>query len=104
MNNDMNTNEIRQLLNRSAGQLSEPTLASLRKAREQAMLRHDPDALGRWAAWAGHVRHSPAAWVATLMITFSLVGGGVYYWEVHDNSDVDLAILTDDLPANVYVN
>jgi Protein of unknown function (DUF3619) len=103
MNNHMNTNEIRQLLNRSAGQLSPDTLASLRKAREQAMHRHDPDAHARWM-WVGNWRHSPAAWVATLVITLSLVGGGVYYWEAHDNSDVDLAILTDDLPANLYVN
>ncbi len=103
MNNYMNTNEIRQLLNRSAGQLDPTTLASLRKAREQAMLRHDPEALGRWA-WVGNWKHSPAAWVATLLLTLSLVGGGVYYWEVRDNSDVDLAILTDDLPASLYVN
>ncbi len=103
MNNDMNTNEIRQLLNRSAAQLPTETLASLRKAREHAMLRHDPEAHARWA-WAGNWRHSPAAWVATLAITLSLLGGGVYYWQAHDNSDVDLAILTDDLPADLYVN
>ncbi len=103
MNNHMNTNEIRQLLNRSAGQLEQNTLAGLRKAREQAMLRHDPGAQGRWA-WVGNWKHSPAAWVATLLLTLSLVGGGAYYWEMHDNSDVDLAILTDDLPANLYVN
>lgn len=103
MNNDMNTNEIRQLLNRSAGQLQPDTVARLRQAREQAMLRHDPDAHARWT-WVTNWRHSPAAWVATLLLTVSLVGGGAYYWEARDNSDVDLAILTDDLPANLYVN
>lgn len=103
MNNAMNTNDIRQLLNRSAGQLDPDTLARLRKAREQAMLRHDPEARGHWA-WVGNWRHAPAAWVATLLVTLSLVGGGIYYWEMHDNSDVDLAILTDDLPASLYVN
>ncbi len=103
MNTHMNTNEIRQLLNRSAGQLDQTTLAGLRKAREQAMRRHDPEAQGRWG-WVGNWRHSPVAIAATLLLTLSLVGGGVYYWEARDNSDVDLAILTDDLPANLYVN
>ena len=35
MNNDMNTNEIRQLLNRSAAQLPTETLASLRKGHDR---------------------------------------------------------------------
>lgn len=104
MTNNLNTNDIRQLLNRSAGQLDPDTQNRLREARSAAMLRHNPAARGHHE-WAGKLRHSPAAWVATLLLTISLVSGGLYYWQTsHDNADVDLAILTDDLPANVFVN
>ena len=103
MTNRLRTNDIRQLLGQSAAQLPPDTLDKLREARRAAMAHHDPEAQGRWE-WANNWRHSPAAWVATVLLTLSLVGGGLYYWQAHDNSDVDLAILTDDLPANVFVN
>lgn len=104
MTNNLNTNDIRQLLNQSTRQLGPSAEARLREARNTAMLRHNPDAQGR-SRWAGNARHSTAAWVATLLITISLVGGSLYYWQAqHDNSEVDLAILTGDLPAQVFVN
>jgi hypothetical protein len=104
MNNYLNIEAIRQLLNRSAGQLDQPTLASLRKARERALLRHAPE--GEHAIWQlGVRRHAAATWFATLLLVIGLFGGVTYYWQqTQDNSEIDLAILTDDLPIDVYVD
>ena len=105
MNEYLNTDTVRQLLNRSAGQLDQPTLDCLRKAREQALLRHAPDK--KRARWAdairfGAKRHAVLTAFASLVLTISLAGGVAYYWS--DTSDLDIAILTDDVPVDVYAN
>lgn len=103
MTENLNIDAIRQLLNRSQAQLSEPTLAGLRNAREQALLRHAAGAHARWDF--SPRRHAAATWIATLLLLVSLFGGITYYWQqTHDNSDIDLAILTDDMPVDVYVD
>ncbi len=101
MNNYLNTDTIRQLLNRSAGQLPPSTLAGLRTAREQAIARHAP---GRTShSWLTTRSRRMAAAFATVLVTVSLFGGIAYYWQQQD-SDVDLAILTDEMPVDVYAN
>ena len=104
MNENLNLDAIRQLLNRSLGQLDQPTLASLRKAREQTLLHHAHS--GGHARWKlGARRNAAVTWFATLLLVVSLFGGVTYYWQqTHDNSDIDLAILTDDMPIDVYVD
>lgn len=99
MNNYLNVDEIRQLLNRSAGQLPPKTLARLSAAREQALLRHAPESTS--SGWMGNRRRMAAAF-ATVLVTVSLFGGIAYYWQQQD--DVDLAILTDEMPVDVYAN
>ncbi len=101
MNNYLNTDTIRQLLNRSAGQLAPPTLTGLRAAREQALLRHAPEKTSR--GWMDNRKRRMAAAFATLLVTVSLFGGLAYYWQQQD-SDVDMAILTDEMPVDVYAN
>lgn len=103
MNEHLNLDATRQLLNRSLGQLDPTTLAALRKAREQALLRHAPG--GARGGWMLGARRHAAALVATLFVVIGAAGGATYYWQqLRDNSETDLAILTDDLPADVYVN
>ncbi len=103
MTEKLNIEAIRQLLNRSQAQLDDATLACLRKAREQALLRHAPGVHTHWR-WA-EMRHPAATWFATLLLAICLFGGVTYYWQqTHDNSEIDLAILTDDMPVDVYVN
>ncbi len=99
MNNYLNMDEIRQLLNRSAGQLPSKTLARLSAAREQALLRHAPESTS--SGWMNNRRRMAAAF-ATVLVTVSLFGGIAYYWQQQD--DVDLAILTDEMPVDVYAN
>jgi hypothetical protein len=105
MNNNLNTDAVRQLLNRSASELDQPVLDRLRQAREQALLRHDPGK--RHAHWADTLRygirhHAVATVFATLVLTITVAGGLDYYWS--DTSDVDIAILTDEMPVYVYID
>ncbi len=112
MNNKLNTESIRQLLNRSSSQLGQPTLARLRDVRMQALARYDARSTAPAFAWAGalngygHGSHrSHYYWAAAVLFVALLFSGATYWQHVteHDNSDVDIAILTGDLPIDVYV-
>jgi len=105
MNDNLDTEKVRQLLNQASSGLDQPTVDRLRQAREQALLRYNPDK--RHAHWADTLRnglrhHVAAAAFATLLLTVTLAGGLNYYWT--DTSDVDIAILTGDMPVYVLVN
>ncbi len=103
MNEYLDIENTRQLLNRSLGQLDQSTVAALREARERALSRHAAHERAQWGF--GSVRRPAATWLATLLIVAGVFGGMAYYWQqTHDNSETDLAILTDDMPADVYVN
>ena len=115
MNRQLNLEQIRQLLNRSTAQIDATTLASLRETRIQALERHS----ARHAhalAFSGHsktgpghmprMHHKPYLWVAGLLLLACILSG-IAYWQKtsgNDTSDVDIAILTDDLPLQVYVD
>ena len=104
--------QIKHLLNRSLTQLDQPTLSKLRDARENALARYATHRTAPAFAWAGlwtnaagshHRSHFWAAAVLLVAILFSCTA----YWHHttdHDVSDVDIAILTDDLPIEVYVD
>lgn len=105
MNENLNFEAVRQLLNRSLGNLDQTTLASLRQSREQALQRHEPtgNAYIRWQLAAK--RHTAIVWFAAVLLVIGLTGGVTYYWQqTQDTSQIDLAILTDDTPITVYVN
>ena len=113
MNNKLNTESIRQLLNHSSAQLEQPTLTRLRDVRMQALARYDARSTASAFAWAGAngsghgtgSHHSHHYWASAVLLA-ALLFSGVTYWQhlvEHDNSDVDIAILTDDLPIDVYV-
>jgi hypothetical protein len=115
MNNNLNTESIRQLLNRSSAQLGQPTLARLRDVRTQALARYDARSTAPVFVWAGSTatnsghtsgsHHKSYYWAAAVLLAALLFSGAIYLQHVteHDNSDVDIAILTDDLPIDVYV-
>lgn len=116
MNRQLNLEQIRQLLNRSTAQLGETTLASLRATRTQALERH----AARHAhalAFSGHgkaghwhvpgMHHRAYLRVAGLLLVACILSGIAYWHKTtpsNDTSDVDIAILTDDLPLQVYVD
>jgi hypothetical protein len=101
-NDTLNTEAVRQLLNRSLGRLEPSTLAGLRAARERALSLHAPATTGPRLMSA---RRRMVSAFATVMVTVSLFGGVAYYWQqANDTSDTDIAILTDEMPVDVYAD
>lgn len=111
MNTKLNINEIGGLLNRSANQLDGSTLNSLRKARQQALHSQRVEAplwVSQNGLLHGQLLLSQRAlnWVIVAVVA-SLLVINLTYWDrtyEHDHSDVDIAILTDDLPVDMFVD
>lgn len=112
MDEKWNPELIKQLLNRSLAQLDQPTLARLRAARLQALNRYETRSatlpLFTWASdnvnWhASAHRHRIYYWRGAILLAAVLFSGIAYWQQATDNdtSDVDIAILTDDLPHSV---
>ena len=115
MDEKWNPEPIKQLLNRSLAQLDQPTLAHLRAARLQALSRYEARSTtlpllawnGEHVAWHTSVlRHSIHYWIGAILLVFSLFSGIAYWQHAMDNdtSDLDIAILTDDLPLQYYAD
>jgi hypothetical protein len=102
---------IAQLLTRAAQQLDDNTVAALRQARNVALQRQS---LSKpvFALSTGHnirwlLPHSTHQWMAAIILFVAILFGGVSYWQhAHENdlSHLDTAILTDDLPLEVFVD
>jgi uncharacterized protein HemX len=112
MNEHMNNDGIRQLLDRSLSQLDQSTLARLREARQHAVRRaaHSQSPAQAWldTHFSRFIprRHATATWVAITLLIAVLLGSAGYYWQQTSDADtaVDIAILTDDLPISYYVD
>jgi len=115
MNQKSHPEQIKQLLNRSLAQLDQPTLARLRDARAQALARYDAHSAAPAFAWASlwtdhrHAAdsHHKSHYLAAAVLLAALLFSSAAYWHHttdHDVSEVDIAILTDDLPIEVYVD
>ena len=106
---------IKRLLNLSLAQLDQPTLDRLSAARRQALNRYKArGATLPLFAWAGEhaIRHAPVHrhgthyWMGAVLLAASIFYGMVYWQQAMDSdtSDVDIAILTDDLPIQYYTD
>ncbi|MDD4913187.1 MAG: DUF3619 family protein [Sideroxydans sp.] len=112
----LNTSEFRQHLNRSTTQLESETIDKLLSARRNAL-----QAQNRYTqrapvvAWLyehgiiGHHSHNKrSALNLGLAALFAItIISGFTYWQSnqkHIQSNVDIAILTDELPVNMYVD
>ena len=114
MNNQLRPEQIKQLLNRSLAQMEQPTLARLRDARTQALARYDArrtaPAFALAGLWTGswHSGSHPKYhyWAAAIVFAACLLSGAAYWQHAneHDIGDVDIAILTDELPIELYVD
>ena len=110
MNTQPDLGQIKQLLNRSLSGLEQPVLDRLRDARTQALLHFEARVHTPAHVWAGHgivplTQHKSYYWIATLLLAACLISG-FNYWHLgaeHELSEVDIAILTDELPMDVYV-
>lgn len=109
----LNHEKIKHLLNRSVIRLERPVLMRLRNARGLALVRYEARSASPTYAWAGNFTSNTADTpqkthflAATVLLAAVLFGAATYWNQVTDNdtSDVDIAILTDDLPMHVYID
>jgi hypothetical protein len=115
MNRKLNTKEIGQLLNRSAAQLDKGTLDKLMAARHLALKHQQTEQQAPVLAWLsehGLIHHGSSSghkafnWGIAALLAAVLFGGALYLQQSyeHDHSDIDIAILTDELPVDMYVD
>lgn len=109
---NLNHEKIKHLLNRSVIRLEQPVLARLRNAQDLALLRYEARRASPTFAWAGNFTDAGGTpqkirfLAAAVLLAAILLGAASYWNQVADNdtSDVDIAILTDDLPMHVYID
>ena len=116
MKSDINTQKIKELLNAATMQIAPETLDKLRMARTRALdhqhIRQSVPVL----AWLGgnhsgqnetHHLSKPMLWLMGAVLAVSLMSSAMVYRNYlieHEINDVDIAILTDDMPINVYLD
>ncbi len=113
MNSKLNTHDIGRLLNSSAAQLDQGTASKLLAARNNA-LRHQQVTRSALAWLTQHsLIHHPSThghralnWGVGALLAMILLSTAIYWQQCyeHDHSEIDIAILTDDLPVDMYVD
>jgi Protein of unknown function (DUF3619) len=116
MTNELDPKKIAQLLTLSTRQLDEATLSALVNARQNALKRQSvrapafaltPASAHTSARWADRLMpHSAQPWIAAGLLAAILVSGTSYWQHVQEQQidELDVAILTDDLPIEVFVD
>ncbi|MEI7843055.1 MAG: DUF3619 family protein [Gallionellaceae bacterium] len=114
-NKHLTTDSIKQALNRSVQRMDAKTIADLRIARTNALERHRALQQAPVLAWLNHhglwtsgssTNHKYQNWALALVLVAGLFSGMAYFQQLneHDHSEIDIAILTDDLPVDAYVD
>ncbi len=102
---------IARLLTHAARQLDGHTVAALRRAHNVALKRQSLSkpvfalSTGHGTHWL--IPHSTHQWAATVILFTAILFGGVNYWQHAQESELarlDIAILTDDLPLEAFVD
>lgn len=102
---------IVRILTRAAQQLDDHTAAALRRAHHAALERQSQSrpvfilSAGHGMRWLAP--HSPHQWVAMIVLIMAMLFGGLSYFQhAHENdiAHLDAAILSDDLPLEVFVD
>jgi len=102
--------KIAQLLTQSSRQLDTSTLSALADARNNALkkqLVRSPAAALSTGRWTHNlIPHSGQQWLATGLIVAILVFTAGYWQHAQEQqiSELDVAILTDELPIEVFVD
>jgi hypothetical protein len=114
--NEIDPAKIARLLTQSTRELDEGTLSALVSARQNAMKRQlvrEPEfalnpAYGRLSArWAdGLIPQAAHPWIAVVLLIAIIFAGTSYWQHVQEQQieELDVAILTDDLPIEVFVD
>lgn len=116
MSTELDPDKITRLLNQGIRQMDGQVLSALNRARQNALERRAAPAfalapngvlythIDRWTLWA--VLHS-AQHLAMVGVLAVIVVSGVGYWhhaEEQKIGELDAAILTDELPVEVFVD
>ena len=115
MNDTLNTREVGRLLNRSADQLDQGTLNKLQTARCTALKYQQKTQQAPLLAWLmqhGLINHQSTPGHKALgfgmgMLLAAILLGSIFYMQPakeHNHAEIDIAILTDDLPVDLYVD
>lgn len=115
MNNKLNTQLIKELLDSSTTKLTPDTLAKLRSARTRALDHQRVHSTAPVLAWLGqHTGHHGSFhmsksmnWAVAALFVACLISGATFwhnYTTEHEICDVDVAILTDDLPIHALLD
>ncbi|MDH4234728.1 MAG: DUF3619 family protein [Gallionella sp.] len=110
MTDELNNKKIARLLTQSARQLDPGTLAALGNARQKALQRQTARvpvftfATSRWVHFL--VRIPSHQWAPAGLIAAMLVFGVGYWHHAQEQqiAEIDVAILTDELPIEVFVD
>ena len=115
MKTDMDTHLIKELLDSSTTQLKPATLEKLRSARTRALDHQRVRSSVPVLAWLGHHTDKNNSshmsrtmnWaVAVLFVACLISGASIWqnYSAEHEINELDVAILTGDLPIHVYLD
>ena len=116
MNSDTKQNRIKELLDASTKQLLPATVEKLRSARSRALDHQRIKRSVPVLVWLGHhggghhdlFRSSKAMRWAVALLFLAFLVSGVTAWQNYSNErdicETDIAILTGDLPINVYLD
>lgn len=110
MTHNLNPKRVTQLLTQGTWQMDESVLTALSDAREKALKKQSVRvpvftlATGRWTHLLSPIANHQ--WVSAGLLAVMLVIGMSYWHYVQEQqiADLDVAILTDDLPIEVFVN
>jgi len=111
MTANLDPGKIARLLTASTRQLDERTISALSDARHIALDRQMVR-VPVFAIHTGHsihslVPHTIRQWVVAGLLMAAFIAGAGYWNNLQDQQqidEVDLAILTDDLPIEVFVD
>lgn len=110
MTDKLNPKRIAQLLTQSTRQLDSGTLSALSNARQKALQRQSVRVpvltldTGRWAHL--QLAFSAHPWMSAGLLAAMLIIGTGYWHHAQEQqiADLDVAILTDELPIEVFVD
>ena len=106
----LNTRDVGQLLERSSAHIDNRTAYKLQAAREEALRHQRTRSQTNLTHWLGDNvlahSHVPVKWGLAVLFVTILFGGSLYWQSIneHDHAEIDIAILTDDLPVEMYVD
>lgn len=102
---------VARLLTYAAQRIDDDTVAALRQAHNKALdrqlLKQPAFTLSTEHGMSWLMPHSSHQWVGMIILLVAILFGGVNYLQhTHENdiSHLDTAILTDDLPLEVFVD